>query len=62
MKGKGVANVNTKRKGDLVITVTVETPKNLTGEQKKLLQAFAASLGEKNTGKKNSFFKKMFDK
>ncbi len=62
MKGKGIANVNTKRKGDLVITVNVETPKNLTAEQKKLLGAFAASLGENNTGKKNSFFKKIFNK
>lgn len=62
MKGKGIPNVNTKRKGDLIITVTVETPKNLTSEQKKLLQSFAATLGEKNTGKKNSFFKKIFDK
>ena len=62
MKGKGVANVNTKRKGDLIITVNVETPKNLTPEQKKLLQAFSASLGENNTGKKSSFFKKIFNK
>ena len=62
MKGKGVTNVNTKRKGDIVITVHVETPKNLTAEQKRLLQEFSASLGAKNTGKKNSFFKKIFDK
>ena len=62
MKGKGIPSVNTKRKGDLIITVTVETPKNLTAEQKKLLQSFAATLGEKNTGKKTSFFKKIFDK
>ena len=62
LKGKGIADVNTKRKGDLVITVNVETPKNLTDEQKKLLQAFASSLGENNTGKKTSFFKKIFNK
>ena len=62
MKGKGVADVNSKRKGDLIITVNVETPKNLSSEQKKLLQAFAASLGENNSGKKNSFFKKIFNK
>lgn len=62
MKGKGVANVNTKRKGDLVITVNVETPKNLSAEQKKLLSAFAASLSDNNTGKKTSFFKKIFNK
>ena len=34
----------------------------LTKEQKKLLQAFSSSLGENNTGKKNSFFKKIFNK
>ncbi len=62
MKGKGVADVNTKRKGDLIITVNVETPKNLTAEQKKLLQEFSASLGENNTGKKTNFFKKIFNK
>ena len=62
LKGKGIANVNTKRKGDLIITVNVETPKNLNAEQKKLLQAFTASLGENNVGKKTSFFKKIFNR
>ena len=62
VKGKGVANVNSKRKGDLIITVNVETPKNLTSKQKDLLAEFAASLGESNTGKKQGFFKKMFNK
>ena len=60
LRGKGVADVNTKRRGDLIITVNVETPKNLTSEQKKLLTAFATSLGESNSGKKESFFKKIF--
>ena len=62
LKGKGVANVNSKRKGDLIITVNVETPKNLTSKQKELLAEFASSLGESNTGKKQGFFKKMFNK
>jgi molecular chaperone DnaJ len=60
LRGKGIADVNTKRRGDLIITAVVETPKNLTNEQKKLLQSFATSLGETNTGKKQSFFKKIF--
>lgn len=60
LRGKGIADVNTKRRGDLIITVNVETPKNLTSEQKKLLTAFASSLGESNSGKKESFFKKIF--
>ena len=62
LKGKGVPNVNTKRKGDLIITVNVETPKNLTSKQKDLLSAFAESLGEGNTGKRQGFFKKIFNK
>ncbi len=62
LKGKGVADVNTKRKGDLIFTVTVETPKNLTSEQKKLLSSFADSLGESNETKSKSFFKKLFNK
>jgi molecular chaperone DnaJ len=62
IRGKGVPDINSKRKGDLVITVIVETPKNLTSEQKKLLSEFSKSLGENNTGKKDSFFKKLFNK
>ncbi len=60
IRGKGIPDVNTKRKGDLIITVTVETPKNLTSEQKKLLEKFSETLGEGNTGKRQSFFKKLF--
>ena len=62
LKGKGIPNVNTKRRGDLIITVNVEIPRNLNAEQKKLLQAFAASLGENTAGKKNGFFKKKANK
>ena len=62
LRGKGIPDINTKRKGDLVITVLVETPKNLTAEQKKLLTEFSKTLGESNTGKKDSFFKKLFNK
>ena len=62
LRGKGVANVNTKRRGDLILTVNVETPKNLTSKQKELLSAFAASLGDGNSGKKQGFFKKIFNK
>lgn len=62
LKGKGVPNVNTKRKGDYILTVVIETPKNLTAKQKELLTAFASSLGDSNSGKKQSFFKKLFNK
>ena len=62
LKGKGIPDVNSKRKGDLIFTVSVETPKNLTAEQKKRLTEFSKSLGENNTGKRTSFFKKLFNK
>ena len=62
LKGKGIADVNTKRKGDLIFVVVVETPRNLTTEQKKMLAAFADSLGENNETKSKSFFKKLFNK
>ena len=62
LKNKGIPNINSGRKGDLIITVAVETPKNLNSKQKELLSAFAASLGESNGAKKHSFFKKLFNK
>ena len=62
LKNKGIADINTKRKGDLIITVAVETPKNLNSKQKELLRAFADSLGENNGSKREGFFKKMFGK
>jgi len=62
LRGEGIPDINSKRRGDIIFTVIVETPKNLTGEQKKLLEAFSTSLEEKNTGKRSGFFKKIFNK
>ncbi len=60
LRGKGITDINSKRPGDLIITAVVETPKNLNSEQKKLLEAFAASLGESNAQRRQSFIKKLF--
>ena len=60
LKGKGIPNVNTKRRGDIIFTAEVETPKNLSSKQKELLRAFADSLGDDNDAKKKSFFGKIF--
>ncbi len=62
LRGKGIQDINTKRRGDMILGIVVETPKNLNSEQKKLLKEFAATLGENNTGKERSFFKKLFNK
>ena len=61
LKGKGFPYINGRGRGDEVVRVTVEVPKNLTSEQKKLLHAFEESLGEKNYQKRRSFFDKLRD-
>ena len=52
LRGKGVTTVRDPREGDLFATVAVETPVNLTAEQKEILQKFDTSLragGEKHS-------------
>lgn len=58
VKGKGIQMVNSKGKGNLYVKVTVETPKGLNSEQKKIMEQFAKSCGDKNFSKKSGFFKK----
>ena len=60
LRGCGVKGVRSSRKGDMIIQILVEVPKNLTSEQKKLLNAFADSCkdGNYNSGKKKKFFGK----
>ena len=45
-------------RGDQYVTVNVETPRNLTKEQKEALRSFSDMLGESNYEKRKSFFKK----
>ncbi|MDH3514058.1 MAG: molecular chaperone DnaJ [Gammaproteobacteria bacterium] len=49
LRGKGVRNVRNGRTGDLYCRISVETPVNLTTEQKKLLEEFDQSLKEGGT-------------
>ncbi len=44
LRGKGVTTVRDPRRGDLFAQVAVETPVNLTAEQKELLEKFDESL------------------
>lgn len=53
LRGKGVRSVRSRAPGDLYCRVVVETPVNLTAEQRKLLQQFEATFtGEE--GRKHS--------
>ena len=58
LRGKGIPVLNGRGRGDQYVTVTVETPRNLTKEQKEALRRFSESLGESNYEKRKSFFKK----
>jgi molecular chaperone DnaJ len=60
LSGKGVKSVRSSRVGDLICQVNIETPVNLTHEQKELLKAFDESLQGKqahhHSPKSHSFF------
>jgi molecular chaperone DnaJ len=43
LRGKGVRSVRSRGEGDLYCRVVVETPVNLTNEQRELLEKFEAT-------------------
>ncbi len=63
LRQKGIPYINnSSKRGDLIFTVNVEIPKGLSKEQKERMIAFAESCKESNYTKKQSFFKRIFDK
>ena len=64
LKGKGIVDINNpKRQGSVIVTANVETPRNLTSEQKKILRSFEETFGKKNDDSgRESFFSKIFSK
>ena len=67
LRGKGIVDINNpKRQGNIIVTVNVETPRNLTSEQKKILRSFEETFGKKGEDggsiERESFFKKIFGK
>ena len=59
LRGKGVVPVRGGNTGDLLCRVVVETPVNLSKEQKELLREFQLSVeqsGKKQSPKKNTWF------
>jgi molecular chaperone DnaJ len=68
LRGKGVTRVRDARKGDLFAKVSVETPINLTAEQKELLRQFDESVqsgGEKHSPRAGGWLdtvKRFFDR
>ena len=60
LRGKGVKSVRSHGTGDLLCRVVVETPVNLTGKQRELLEAFEKTFegeaGAKHSPKSSTFF------
>jgi molecular chaperone DnaJ len=46
LRGRGVPHLQRRGRGDLVVTVAVDTPTDLTAAQEELLRRFAAERGE----------------
>ena len=58
IRSKGVPKLNGRGRGDLLVTVTVETPKGLSRKQKELLEQLASESAEKNYPLKKAFAEK----
>ncbi|HZE58912.1 MAG TPA: molecular chaperone DnaJ [Chthoniobacterales bacterium] len=58
LRGKGVANVNARDRGDLFARLLVEVPSRLNHEQRQKLEEFASLCGEENTPLHKSFFER----
>ena len=59
IRSQGFPNVHGNARGDLLIHLRVETPVNLSSEQKKLLQDFAQTEKPQNSPQSKSFFDKL---
>ena len=59
LRGSGTCRLeNPDRRGDLIFTVVVETPKGLSSKQRELMRQFAEACGESNYSKKQRFFRR----
>jgi molecular chaperone DnaJ len=61
LRGKGFPPLSGGQRGDQLVTVVVETPVNLSEEQKQLLQKFGELSGEDVHPEKSSFFQRLKD-
>ncbi len=60
LRGKGMTQIRSQIRGDMIIEVTVETPTNLSAKQKQILEEFRkAGGGEEASPKAKGFFDKV---
>lgn len=58
LRGQGMRQLNSDRKGDLYVHVQIAVPTKLNADQKEKLQEFSAALGEHNSPLHESFLEK----
>ncbi|MCB1232302.1 MAG: molecular chaperone DnaJ [Verrucomicrobiae bacterium] len=58
LRSKGLPDLNSGKKGDLLVNVQVEVPTKLSKEQEAKLREFAESIGEENSPMRESFIEK----
>ena len=58
LRGKGLPELNSSRRGDLLVRTQVEVPTKLNSDQRDKLKAFADSLGGENTPESEGFFER----
>ena len=61
LNGKGMPTLRSTSFGDMIITLIIEIPKNLSDNQKRLLKEFNNELGQNNSPEKSGFFSKVKD-
>jgi len=58
LRGRGMPELNSSRRGDLLVRTQVEVPTRLNSDQRDKLKAFADSLGGENTPESEGFFER----
>ena len=61
LKGKGMPVLRQSAMGDLYIQIDIETPQNLTGRQRELLEEFEKLSSKENSPESSGFFSRMKD-
>jgi molecular chaperone DnaJ len=59
LRGKGMTQLKSQIRGDMIIEVAVETPANMNARQKQILEEFKKAGGEDASPKATSFFAKV---
>ena len=59
IKGQGLPDIRTRRTGDQLVQITIETPAKLNAKQRELLREFAKTENKTISPKSKSFFEKL---